>query len=101
MAGRQVHGKARCKACAGAERGVRVTLGRGKAKARKTTSRGGGRQPNTGTMLLRQKLAQDKEAGALRDATHYVRWLVDQPGANVGLKGARPIVYRELCNAKR
>jgi hypothetical protein len=45
---------------------------------------------------LRQKLAQDKAAGQLRDAKHYLSWLMDQPGTKLGIKPARPIVYREL-----
>lgn len=74
-----------------------ATLGRAKGKGRrKGGRRGGGRQPNPVTVMLREKLAKDKEAGGLRDASHYVRWVVDQPGIKVGLKGARPIVYREL-----
>ncbi len=55
---------------------------------------GAGRKPTPNTVALRQRLATDKAAGALRDATHYVRWLVDH--ANIGLKKARPVVYREL-----
>jgi hypothetical protein len=73
------------------------TLGRHKGLKRKV--RGGGkrgRQPAPETVLLRQKLAQDKAAGQLRDASHYLSWLMDQPGTKLGIKPARPIVYREL-----
>jgi len=66
-----------------------------KAKGGRTGKRGGGRQPNPATVLLRQKLQEDKAKGDVRDATHYLRWIVDQPGVKIGLKGARPIVYRE------
>ncbi|HUR25000.1 MAG TPA: hypothetical protein VM327_03175 [Candidatus Thermoplasmatota archaeon] len=47
-------------------------------------------------MLLREKLTHDKAAGNLRDAKHYLAWLMDQPGTKLGIKPARPIVYREL-----
>lgn len=55
-----------------------------------------GRQPNDATVVLREKL--QKDAGALENATTYIRWLVDK--ADIGIKQARPIVYRELRAAK-
>ena len=68
------------------------SLGRSKkAKAGKP-----GRKASPATGVLREKLAHDKAAGELRDASHYLRWLMDQKGHGLGLKGARPIVYREL-----
>jgi len=95
-----------------AQRVFGTTLGRAKAKkaARKAAKRGAkkkgaqgggaGRQPSKETVLVRQKVGKDAEAGVLNDATHYVRWLVKQPGTKIGLKGARPIVYRELRKAR-
>ena len=75
-------------------------LGRGK-KAKATGGRHGhGRQASPATALLREKLAADKAAGGLRDAAHYLRWLMDQKGHGLGLKAGRPIVYRELRAAK-
>ena len=68
-------------------------LGRG-GKAR---ANGKGKQGNPAssmTTLLRDRLQADKAAGALRDAAHYTRWLVDK--SNIGLKRVRPVVYREL-----
>jgi hypothetical protein len=73
-------------------------LGRGK-KAQ-SSRRGAGRQASPATAVLREKLKADKAAGPLREPVHYIRWLVDQPGVKIGLKGARPIVYRELRAAK-
>lgn len=73
-------------------------LGRGKKNAK--GKRGGGRQPSPATAMLREKLTHDKTSGDLRDAAHYLRWLMDQKGHGLGLKGARPIVYRELRTAK-
>lgn len=71
------------------------SLGRGKRSAKgKGVKRGAGRQASPATALLRAQLQQDKAQGSLRDAKYYVRWLVDK--VNMGLKGARPIVYREL-----
>jgi hypothetical protein len=72
------------------------TLGRGKSSAEGRPGRSRGRQPNPITVLLREKLAEDKSSGGLRDASHYVKWAVDQPGVKLGLKGVRPIVYREF-----
>jgi hypothetical protein len=80
-----------------AKRAFGRTLGRDKGLKR--TPRGGakrGRQPAPETVLLREKLAHDKAAGQLRDAKHYLTWLMDQPGTKLGIKPARPIVYREL-----
>jgi hypothetical protein len=54
----------------------------------------GGRGPSPATAELRAKLMADKAGSGVRDAGHYIRWLVDQ--ANIGIKKARPIVYREL-----
>jgi hypothetical protein len=69
----------------------------GRATARRPTGRrGGGRLASPATSLLRDKLATDKGQGTLRNAKHYVRWLVDQPNVKLGLKQVRPIVYREL-----
>lgn len=85
-----------------AKRAFGKTLGRGrKGKAKRAKGRrGGGRQASPATTLLREKLQKDKAAGQLRDPPHYVRWVVDQPGVKIGLKTARPIVYRELHRAK-
>lgn len=73
------------------------TLGRARGLKRK--ARGGGkrgRAPAPETVLLRTKLQADKAAGKLHDAKHYLTWLMDQPGTKMGIKPARPIVYREL-----
>lgn len=56
--------------------------------------RGAGRKPAWVTVQLREKLEHDKSNGGVKDAKHYVRWLADH--ANVGLRRARPVVYREL-----
>ena len=64
------------------------------------TPRARGRQPNPATVLIREKLAADKAGSGLRDASYYVKWIVDQPGVKLGLKGVRPIVYRELRATK-
>ncbi len=69
-------------------------------KAKSGEGRKGGRQTSPATALLREKLAKDKAAGDVRDASHYLRWVVDQPGVKLGLKQARPIVYRELRAVK-
>jgi hypothetical protein len=87
------------------------TLGRAPAtnKARKRVAKraaqadaGGtaGRKPSRPTALVRGKIAKDAAGDGLKDATHYVRWLVQQEGVKIGLKGARPIVYRELRKAR-
>lgn len=78
-------------------------LGRGKGKAARRGGAGGrrgGRQASPATAALRAKLQADKADGGLRDPPHYVRWLVDQPGVKLGLKQARPVVYRELRAAR-
>jgi hypothetical protein len=59
-----------------------------------------GRQPSRATQLLRERLASDRAGNGLKDAAAYVKWLVDQPGVKMGLKQARPIVYRELRAAR-
>lgn len=82
-----------------AKRAFGRPLGRGGGKQR-ARGRKGGRQPSPATTLLREKLAHDKGAGGLRDAPHYLRWVVDQPGVKLGLKQARPVVYRELRLAR-
>jgi hypothetical protein len=74
-------------------------LGRARRGTR-SGRKGGGRQPGPHTAILRQRLQEDKQKGDLRDAKFYVRWLVDQPGVKMGLKGLRPLVYRELRQAK-
>jgi hypothetical protein len=86
-----------------AKRAFGKPLGRGKKGRAKRGKgrRGGGRQPSPATSLLREKLLKDKTAGELRDPPHYVRWVVDQPGVKIGLKAARPIVYRELRAARK
>ena len=68
-------------------------LGRAKAA---TPAKSHGRKPGPHILSLREKLHTDKAASNLRNANHYVRWLLDQPGISLGLKQARPIVYREL-----
>jgi len=75
-------------------------LGRGKKGRKGPGRRGGGRQASPATAMLREKLKLDRAGEGLRDATYYTRWVVDQKGAGIGLKGARPIVYRELRQAK-
>jgi hypothetical protein len=64
-------------------------------QGRKSASSGRrGRAAHPATLALREKLEKDRQAGGLKDAAHYIRWLVER--ANIGLKKARPIVYREL-----
>ncbi len=73
------------------------TLGRSRGLKRRP--HGGakrGRAPAPETVMLREKLQADKAAGKLGDAKHYLSWLMDQPDAKLGIKPARPIVYREL-----
>jgi hypothetical protein len=73
----------------------------GTAKPKRTGRRGAaGRPANPHAALVRQKLEVDQANGGLREASHYVRWLVDQPGVKLGLKPARPIVYGELRAVK-
>lgn len=79
-----------------AKRAFGRPLGRGKAKAGRRGGRKGGRQASPATVALRAKLQADKAKGDVRDAPHYVRWLVDQQGVKLGLKQARSVVYREL-----
>jgi len=80
-----------------AKRAFGGTLGRRRKTSRKGR-RGGGREASPATAELRQKIVDDKAKGDVRDVPHYVRWLVDKAG--IGLKKARPIVYRELRRAK-
>ncbi len=76
-------------------------LGRQKGlkRTRKAGSKSPGRRPSHETELLRGKIAADKAGGGLKDARQYLSWLMDQPGVTLGLKQARPIVYRELRRA--
>lgn len=78
------------------------SLGREKGLKRKTSKSRTRRRrgPAPETVLLREKLNADKASGQLRDAKHYLGWLMDQPGVKLGLKPARPIVYRELRAAQ-
>lgn len=70
-------------------------------KGRRAGGRAGKRGPKSpATEKLRAKLAADKEAGDLRDAQYYIRWLVDQDDLKLGLMKARPIAYRELRVAR-
>lgn len=82
--------------------GTKAPRGKAKKSAKRTGAKtaGVGRQPSKETLLVREKVAKDAAAGTLRDAIHYVRWLVQAPGTKIGLKGARPIVYRELRKAR-
>ena len=75
-------------------------LGRGRRGKKPARGRKAGRQASPATSLLRAKLAADKAGPGLRDAPHYLRWVVDQPGVKMGLKQAKPIVYRELRAAR-
>jgi hypothetical protein len=81
-----------------AKRAFGKPLGRGRKGRRGKAGRGGGRVASPATAHLREKIGDDKAKGDLRDTGHYVRWLVDKAG--IGLKKARPIVYRELRQAK-
>lgn len=72
-------------------------LGRRRSKGT-SNGRGGGRRPSHLSVMLREKLQLDKDGDGIREAAHYVRWLVDK--ANVGIKKARPVVYREIRAAK-
>lgn len=74
----------------------RGRAGSRKAKGAKSDGSGPGRQPHPATLQLREKLSKDKPE--LKDASHYIRWLVDAAG--IGLRQARPIVYRELRAAR-
>lgn len=53
-----------------------------------------GRRPRAGTVKLRQRLARDAQKGNVREAAHYVRWMLKQD-PEVELATARQIVYRE------
>lgn len=78
-----------------AKRAFGKPLGRKRGKA---VPRRGGRRSSSATVALRAKLQKDKADGGLQKAAHYVRWLVDH--AKIGLKQARPVVYRELRAAR-
>lgn len=69
---------------------------KGLKRVRKAGGGKRGRRASHETELLREKLAADKAAGGVKDARQYLAWLMDQPGVTLGLKQARPIVYREL-----
>jgi hypothetical protein len=66
--------------------------------ADKAGKRGPGRRAHPVTIMLREKIARDRAAGQLREPTHYIREIVQE--ANIGIKRARPIVYRELRAAR-
>jgi hypothetical protein len=76
----------------GGTRGKRGRRGRGARAPVKGGPRG--RAPHPATVALRERLDKDKVAGALHDAAYYLRWVVEK--SDIGLKKARPIVYREL-----
>lgn len=57
-----------------------------------------GRKPRPGTIKLRARLEKDSQKGQLRDAAHYVKWMLKQD-PDVGLATARQIVYRERRSA--
>lgn len=69
--------------------------------AKASRGRRPGRPAAVHTVLLRDRLANDAKSASVRDASYYVKWLVDQPGVSIGLKAARPIVYRELRATQR
>ena len=71
----------------------------GRSLGREPPSKNGhaARRVAPAALQLREKLAADKRTDGLREPSNYVRWLVDK--ANIGLKQARPIVYRELRRA--
>jgi hypothetical protein len=69
-------------------------LGGARGKRRRAGNGTRGRAPHPATLALRERLAKDKEAGPLKEPAHYIRWLVER--SDLGLKKARPIVYREL-----
>jgi hypothetical protein len=73
-------------------------LGRQKGlkRSRAAGGKARGRKPSVETELLRGRIASDKAGGGVKDARYYLAWLMDQPGITLGLKQARPIVYREL-----
>lgn len=72
---------------------------RKKAGKQEARGAGAGRKPNEATTLLRERLHKDREAGGFQEPAAYIRYLVDK--ANIGIKQARPIVYRELRAAKK
>jgi len=74
----------------------------GRSRAAKSRRKAGGRGPQRRheAELLRERMAKDKADGGLREPSHYLRWLMDQKGISVGMKGARPIIYRVLREAK-
>lgn len=76
-------------------RGGASKAGRGKAV------RGRGKPLAPAAATLRAKLIADWAGPGLQNPTHYIRWLVDQPGVTLGLKQARPVVYRELKRARQ
>lgn len=87
-----------------AKRAFGHPLGRASKGRRKGALKGarkGGRRASPATAALRVRLQEDASKGDLRDAPYYVRWVVDQPGVKMGLKQARPIVYRELRGARK
>ncbi|MFO1532782.1 MAG: hypothetical protein ABR562_03650 [Thermoplasmatota archaeon] len=73
--------------------------GRKGRKAARAGTGARGRAPHPATLLLREKLAKDGAAGALQAPAAYIRWVVDK--ADIGIRQARPIVYRELRAAKK
>ena len=79
-----------------AKRAFGMPLGRGKKARKAKNGRGGGRKASPATALLRNRLTADHAKGEVKEAGHYVRWVLDQPGVKLGIKGVRPIVYREL-----
>ncbi|MEA3189753.1 MAG: hypothetical protein QOD77_335 [Thermoplasmata archaeon] len=78
-------------------RELRAVGGAPRARRRKGGADAGGkrgRAPHPATVALREKLVKDRDSGQVKEASHYVKWVVDKAG--IGLKQARPIVYREL-----
>jgi site-specific recombinase XerD len=55
-----------------------------------------GRKPSPPTVVLRERLQADVGGGKVRDASHYVRWLVAKPKLKVKAEQVRPLVWREL-----
>ncbi len=53
-----------------------------------------GRKPSPATLKLRERLEADAREGSVQDPQFYIKWLIDQD-KEIGLKQARPIVYRE------
>lgn len=73
---------------------------KGLKRARKAGGGKRGRRASHETELLRAKIAADKGSGGVKESRQYLAWLMDQPGVTLGLKQARPIVYRELRAAR-